>query len=377
MGRGYATGEPMSTADLSVVLANYNHARFLPRALDAILSQSVHPREVIVVDDASDRDNSPEVLAGYARREPIVRVVRNETNRGVTATYNRGAELASANNLLLAAADDYLLPGFIEKSFAVLDRHPEAGLCFSYDSYTVGDGGPLRANPSGWGSAPGFFPPAEVCRLLRHCIPGHAVVCRREPFLRAGGYRAELAWYSDWFAFLTVAFRHGACHVPETLAVRVVLEGGYSSNARQGPKNVALLGTFLDRMASPEFADVAPFFRRNGAATFFGTDLIRAAAKRPDRWAADILGFLNGFIPDQYAELLTDPDPAVRELAGFFLGPFWREAAEKRAQKENEVILLREELERTRAKVPPPGAAGKFRWLAGLLTRRVRRAAMW
>src|SRR3954468_1125884 len=101
----------MPTADLSVFLANYNHARYLPRALDAILSQSVRPREVIVVDDASMKDNSLEVLDGYARLDPVVRVVRNETNLGVVPTYNKGLGLASADYVFLAAADDYLLPG--------------------------------------------------------------------------------------------------------------------------------------------------------------------------------------------------------------------------------------------------------------------------
>ena len=115
--------------------------------------------------------------------------------------------------------------------------------------------------------------------------------------------------------------------------------------------------------------------RRNGAATYFGTDLVRAAAKRADRWEPSILGFLNGFSPDQYEELLVDADSAVRELAGFFLGPFWRNVAEKRAQKENEIILLRDELERTRSRVPPAGAIGKLRWLAGLATRRMLRTA--
>jgi glycosyltransferase involved in cell wall biosynthesis len=362
----------MPTADLSVVLANYNHARYLPRALDAILSQSVRPREVIVVDDASTTDNSLEVLDGYARRDPVVRVVRNEANLGVVPAFNKGLGLASAEYVLLAAADDYLLPGFLEKSLAILKRHPQAGLCFSYDSFTVGDDGPLQANPSGWCSQPAYFPPDDVCRLLRHVIPGHAVVCRREPLAKAGGYLPDLAWYSDWFAFLTIAFRLGACHVPEPLAVRVLLPDGYSANARQGPKNVEVLGAFLDRVTSPDYMDVAPYFRRNGAATFFGTDLVRAAARRLDRWTPNVLGFLNGFTPEQYEELLIDPDPATRELAAFFLGPFWRDAAEKRTQKENEVILLREELERTRAKVPPPGAVGKLRWLTQLVTRRLR-----
>lgn len=363
----------MPTADLSVVLANYNHAAYLPRALDAILSQSVRPREVVVVDDAST-DSSLGVLAGYARRDPVVRVLRNEANRGVNPTYNRGVAETAGEYLLLAAADDYLLPGFIEKSVARLEQHPAAGLCFAHDAHQVGDAGPVVDHPSGWGPA-GYYPPAAVVEKLRHCIPGHAVVCRRGPLLAAGGYRPELAWYSDWFAFLTVAFRHGACHLPEPLAVRVLLPGGYSAGARQGPRNVAVLDEFLRLMTTPEFADVAPLFRRNGAATFFGTDLIRAAAGRSDVWHADVLGFLNGFRDEQYAELLSESDPTVRELATFFLGPFWRQAADDRDHAARELDRLRAELDDTRRRLPPPGAAAKLRWLAARAARRVLRPA--
>jgi glycosyltransferase involved in cell wall biosynthesis len=365
----------MPTADLSVVMANYNHARYLPRALDAILAQSVQAREIIVLDDASTKDNSLEVLAEYARRDPAIRVIRNEINLGVVPSYNKGLALASGGYVLLAGADDYLMPGFIEKSVAVLDQHPRAGLCYSYDSYSIGDDGPVEVNPSGWCDRPAYFPPDEVCRLLRCVIPGHAVVCRRERLVQAGGYRPELAWYSDWFAFLTVAFRHGVCHVPETLAIRVLLADGYSANARHGEKNVAALGAFLARITAPEYADVAPYFRRNGAATFFGTDLIRAAALRDDRWSPEILGFLNGFQPQVHEELLADPNPMVRELAAFFLGPFWREAVRARAEREAEIERLQAELDRVWAKVPPPGAARKLRWLAGLAAKRLRRSA--
>src|SRR5437764_4186604 len=117
----------MTTADLSVVMANYNHARYLPRALDAVLSQSARPRDIILLDDASTKDNSLEVLDGYARRFPEIRVVRNERNLGVVPTYNKGIGLASSEYLLLAAADDYILPGFLEKAVTLLERHPRAG----------------------------------------------------------------------------------------------------------------------------------------------------------------------------------------------------------------------------------------------------------
>src|SRR3954469_25682745 len=98
----------MQTADLSVVLANYNHARYLPRALDAVLTQSVRPREVIILDDASTKDDSVEVIEGYAGREPSIRFVRNEQNLGVLRSYNKGVGLATSTYVLLAAADDYL-----------------------------------------------------------------------------------------------------------------------------------------------------------------------------------------------------------------------------------------------------------------------------
>ena len=170
----------------------------------------------------------------------------------------QGAGLATSTYLLLIAADDYLLPGCVEKLMAQFDRHPRAGLCFAYDSYTVGEDGPLEANESGWSGAPGFFTPDEVCRHLRHGFPGHALVCRRDAHAAAGGYLPDLSWYADWFAFLVMAFRHGACHVPETLAVRVLLPGAYSAGARESEKNVAVLGAVFDRLLSPEYADVAP-----------------------------------------------------------------------------------------------------------------------
>lgn len=362
----------MLHADLSVVLPNYNHARFLPRALDALLGQSLPAREVVVVDDAST-DNSVAVIEAYARKHPTVRLVRNERNLGVVGAMNRGTALAAGTYVSYAAADDYVLPGFFAKAFTLLREHPTAGLCCALDSCQFGDGGRIDSNPgSGWGRS-GFFTPDEVCAAIRHVIPGHAVICRRDVLLEAGTFHPDLAWYCDWFALLTVAFRHGACHLPEPLAVRVLMAENYSAAAKPGARNVAVLGAFLDRVTSAVYADVAPLFRRNGAATFFGTDLLRAAAHRPDRWQPQILGFLNGFAAEQYIEALDDPDPNARELAAFFLGPFWKQTAARRRELEAEIDRLRDELDTTRSRVPPPGATGKLRWLAGLVKKRLRR----
>src|SRR5205809_2814761 len=117
----------MSLPSLSVVVPNYNHSQFLPAALGAILEQSVPASEVIVIDDAST-DNSLEILNGFARKHPNLKVHRNEKNQGVLFGMRRGIELARSDYVLFAAADDQVLPGFFEKSLRLLARHPEAGL---------------------------------------------------------------------------------------------------------------------------------------------------------------------------------------------------------------------------------------------------------
>ena len=198
-------------------------------------------------------------------------------------------------------------------------RHRRAGLCVAHGSCTVGYDGPLIVNDPGWCERPTFHTPEELCRRIWHNIPVSAIIVRRDALLAAGGYRPELAWYSDWFAFLVVLFRHGAIHLPETLGIHVLNPESYSTNGKHGEENVRILGELLSLLISSDYADVASYFRRNGAACHFGPDLIRAAARRSDYREASTLGFLAGFTPQVYEQLAHDSDARVRELATVFL----------------------------------------------------------
>ena len=124
----------MSKATLSVVMSSYNYGSYIGAALEAILSQSFRPSEVIIVDDAST-DNSIEVIDQFIRRDPVVKLVRNEKNMGVFFTGNLGISLATGDYLYGAAADDKVLPSFFEKSITLLEQHPQAGLCSTDMAY--------------------------------------------------------------------------------------------------------------------------------------------------------------------------------------------------------------------------------------------------
>jgi len=82
-----------SLPTLSVIIPNYNHGKYLPACLNAILRQSVTPLEVIILDDCST-DNSVEVVERFAAEDPIFRLIRNPKNLGVMPNVNKGVDLA-------------------------------------------------------------------------------------------------------------------------------------------------------------------------------------------------------------------------------------------------------------------------------------------
>jgi glycosyltransferase involved in cell wall biosynthesis len=247
-------------------MPNYNHGHYLKAALDAHLSQSEPPGEVIVVDDGST-DDSRAIVEDVAARHAAVRLVRMARNGGVNAAINRGLREARGDFVCVSAADDLVSREFAARSLAILAEHPTAGVCFSDPAETIGDSGVVQHLPLRLRDRPSLILPVDLEQLLRHSwfsFPGHAVLYRREALLGLGGFDEGLRWYADWFATCVLAFRHGACYVPEVLAAfRVSPESYHARGLRQTQVQRALVFRILDLLQSAECRDVAPAFRRS------------------------------------------------------------------------------------------------------------------
>lgn len=260
------TADRQGTPTLSVVVPNYNHARYLKAALEAHLGQRAAPCEVIVVDDAST-DDSRAIVEDVAARHVAVRLIRMARNGGVNAAINRGLREARGDFVCFSAVDDLVSPDFVARSLAILAKHPTAGIGFSDPAEMVGDSGVVQQLPLRLRDRPSLIGPGDLERLLRHSwfsFPGHAVLYRRDALLAIGGFDEGLRWYADWFATCVLAFRHGACYVPEVLAVfRVSPESYHAQGLRQTAVQRDLVFRILDLLQSADFRDVAPAFRRS------------------------------------------------------------------------------------------------------------------
>jgi glycosyltransferase involved in cell wall biosynthesis len=209
----------MALPSLSVVLTNYNHAKYLPDALRCLVNQSVRPLEVLVVDDGSI-DRSVEVIEEAARRAPVIKLVRNSRNRGVVHAFNRGLALVTGDYVYGAAADDQVVPGFFAEALRMAAAHPEAGLIFG-DVIKVDDNGNqlARFSLTGHEARTFFTPHAFLHDYLMSEPPGHslcgATIYRRDCLVEFGGYQAGLGSWVDTFVARAVGLKYGACYIPQ------------------------------------------------------------------------------------------------------------------------------------------------------------------
>lgn len=275
---------------LSAIVPNYNHAHYLEGALLSILTQSWPPDELIVIDDCST-DNSMDILTRLAQQHPTLRVIQNDTNLGAWGNCQKLCKLPKCDYTVSLAADDVMLPGYLEKSMTLLTQHPSAAMCFSYPASIDVDTGQICPNPTNFSQTPRYFSPEEIATSLRgNYIPGHTTVMKTEAFQSSGGYHEGNQWHSDWFLLLVLAFRYGACFIPEALAAVRPSPNTYSSaNRKDFSKQRAVLAHIITLVKSPEYRDVLPFFIKSRALCHFGEEIVRTVAEIPELQDAQTL----------------------------------------------------------------------------------------
>lgn len=100
---------------VSVIVPNYNHAKYLDQRIESILNQTYQDFELIILDDKST-DNSLEVLEKYKNHPKVSHFVVNEENSGSTfIQWKKGIELANGDYIWIAESDDWADLNFLDK----------------------------------------------------------------------------------------------------------------------------------------------------------------------------------------------------------------------------------------------------------------------
>ncbi|RME79790.1 MAG: glycosyltransferase family 2 protein [Chloroflexi bacterium] len=211
---------------LSVIIPNYNGARFLPACFDALRRQTYPRLEIILVDNASQDDSLSLTRRGY----PEVVIIPLARNLGLTGAINRGIAQARGEVIVPLNNDTEVAPGWAQALVDALERHPEAGIVASkmllFDRreilHSAGDGFGVNGIPINrgvWQKDEGQFD--RDVYIFGGC--GGAVAYRRAMLEDIGlfdeelfmyledvdlNWRAQLAGYRAVFAPEAVVYHH-------------------------------------------------------------------------------------------------------------------------------------------------------------------------
>ena len=197
--------------DVSVIVPVFNRSKLLKRALDSVFSQSLLPRQVIVVDDGST-DDSIEFLRSY--RPTAVSVISQE-NAGVSRARNAGIAASTHEWIAFLDSDDEWHPRKLEKQASFLAQNSEYQLCHS-DEIWIRRG--IRVNPKKYHAKSGgwIFP-----KCLPLCaISPSAVIINRAVFSDVGHFDERLPVCEDYDMWLRVTSKYPVGFVDEHLVIK-------------------------------------------------------------------------------------------------------------------------------------------------------------
>jgi len=202
---------------VSVIIPNYNHARYLDRRITSVLEQTFRDTEVFILDDASS-DDSLKVIEKYARQERV-KVFPNERNSGsVFKQWNKGVRMAQGDYVWIAESDDDAEPQLLESLVRLLDADPGMVLAYCQSMVIDGQGVPSTTvdklysyqPPQRWQSNFTNEGSDECARFLtlRNSIPNaSAVVFRRRAFMDAGAAEENMRMCGDWMTWARICLQ--------------------------------------------------------------------------------------------------------------------------------------------------------------------------
>lgn len=113
-------------AKVTVLMPTYNVAPYVKEAIDSVLQQTYNDFELLIIDDCST-DDTISVVRGI--NDPRIRIVQNDKNVGLAENLNRGLSYIFTEYVARMDGDDIAEPFWLEREVAILDSHPDIGIC--------------------------------------------------------------------------------------------------------------------------------------------------------------------------------------------------------------------------------------------------------
>ncbi|MFC5988220.1 glycosyltransferase [Marinicrinis lubricantis] len=200
----------------SAVVPMYNAELYIQETLESLCSQTYPLEEIIVVDDAC-QDQSAQIVAKWMEQTSIpIKVIRNDRNRGVSYSRNKGFGEASGQWILLLDADDVVDQTLVETHVQLLATNEATHAVLCHSAYRqIDEHGNLLPGITQFKQVG----PHEILgyEFVRNHVYLSGTSVHRQTAIEAGLFDLELSHSEDWDLWLRLAQRGGFLYINEPL----------------------------------------------------------------------------------------------------------------------------------------------------------------
>ena len=119
---------------ISIIMPVYNTELYLETAILSVLMQTYDDFELICIDDCSS-DSSLEILERYSVSDSRIKIIKNDTNKGLSYNRNLGMDIAQGEYVLFLDSDDWLAFNTLEVLYSVAKPNNLEILMFKFITY--------------------------------------------------------------------------------------------------------------------------------------------------------------------------------------------------------------------------------------------------
>lgn len=226
---------------ISVIIATYNYAGFISKAIESVIIQTYPNVEIIVIDDGSTDDTKSRI-----KDQPQVKYFYQK-NRGLSASRNVGVNKSSGKYLVFLDADDWLEKDALEKNYSQLHDKPE--IAFVSGNYYL-----LQADTNTSEPITTVANSHHYSHLLRSNYIGmHAAVMFQRWVFNEFRYDESLQSCEDYDLYLNITRHYPVMHHPSFIATYYFHSAGLSHNYKTMMKTItAVIKKQAPYLKSPE-----------------------------------------------------------------------------------------------------------------------------
>lgn len=109
----------MNKPFFSIIMATYNRAYCIEKAINSVINQTFDKWELIIVDDGST-DNTKEVVQKYINQK--IKYIKLDKNRGVNVARNRAIKEVKGEYIVILDTDNMFKNDFLEKAYNIIQK---------------------------------------------------------------------------------------------------------------------------------------------------------------------------------------------------------------------------------------------------------------